>query len=400
MPVEPGIVRRHPKNKKVFAAIEGVRALGALSVATSHGWNNPIRDLPWFNGSFLVVEMFFVLSGYLLTRVLSPRLQRPADAAAEIVRRLGRLYPLHLTVLLAWLVIFYGKQLAAQTLMAVGVGPAFTPIDQQVSFDTGYFLLNLVMLHGVGIQDSDLFNFPAWSISVDFWSFVVVAAVFTVVRHTRTRRAVLLAMMLLCLLHYLAVWMHGGNPAAHSKPLIENSLSRGLLAYLYGVLAAELQTGITWRPSAAIVHVVQAMLALAIPFTVANQSALPLSQAWVPALWACLIVSLAGNRGWLAGLLSWRPLGWIGRRSYAIYISHALLLLVARHPMMKVSDPRLTLLGWVAYIAAAILLADVLHRRIEKQAFEPFKRLAARVRAAPPPASPAAARPMPHLPGI
>ncbi|MEZ5651713.1 MAG: acyltransferase [Burkholderiaceae bacterium] len=362
----------------MFVAIEGVRALGALSVATNHGWNTLIKELPWFKGSFLVVEMFFVLSGYLLTRFVSPRLHGPADTVAEIIRRLGRLYPLHIVVLFAWIGILYGKQLAVFALAASGIDLHSTPIADQNHFDLEYFILNLLMLHGLGIENSDLFNYPAWSISVEFWSFVIVASVLTLFRRPKSRRLAMAALLALCFLQYLSVWIKTGNPQAPSTPLVEKLITRGLLAYLCGALAAELQSAIAWRPTPMTLNGLQLLLATGIPWAVANQAHLPMSQATIPILWAALFVSLASDRGWLSRALSVAPLVWIGRRSFALYISHALVLLLVDHRMSMITNPWLSLLGWAATIGTALMLADWLHRHVEKQGFEIFKRLAER----------------------
>ncbi|MEZ5659814.1 MAG: acyltransferase [Burkholderiaceae bacterium] len=365
----------------MYSAIEGIRALGALSVATSHAWSTMIRELPWFHGGFLVVEMFFVLSGYLLARHISARIQGPADAAAEIIRRFGRLYPLHLTVMFAWLAIFYGKQLVSQGLLAIGIDVGATPVALQAPFDPGYFALNLLMLHGVGIQDSDLFNFPAWSISVEFWSFAVLVSIKSVFRQARERRIIFAVLLALCIAHYYSIWLHEGDPVP-KQPIALKVLTRGLLAYLCGALAAELQQTINWRPRPSTIGIWQAVLVSAIVWAVSHQTLLPMSQAYIPVLWAAVLISLSSAHGPLAWCLSRPWIAWIGKRSFAIYISHALLLLLFSRRMGMVSDPWLLLLGWAAYMGAAIALGDFLHRRIELPAFEPFRRMAARVRLA------------------
>ena len=57
----------------MLQGIPGLRRLGAFPVAFSHSWDSPIRQSAWFNGSFLVIDMFFVGSGYLVTMVYAER---------------------------------------------------------------------------------------------------------------------------------------------------------------------------------------------------------------------------------------------------------------------------------------------------------------------------------------
>ena len=167
----------------MLQGIQGLRAIGAFSVAISHSWDSPIREAAWFNGSFLVVDMFFVLSGYLVTMVYAERTGDWRQGGGMIINRLGRLYPTHILLLAILLFLLNLKMGMSLLLAALGIDIGMTPVgDQPEIFDLGYFLLTITLLHGVGINDSDLFNFASWSISAEFWAFVTLTTCFVLAR--------------------------------------------------------------------------------------------------------------------------------------------------------------------------------------------------------------------------
>lgn len=82
-------------------ALDGIRAAAALMVVAFHA------RAPGFGGGFLGVDVFFVLSGYLITRILTAEVGRTGniDIRGFLVRRFRRLYPALLVLLLAYLLL-------------------------------------------------------------------------------------------------------------------------------------------------------------------------------------------------------------------------------------------------------------------------------------------------------
>nr|WP_084331532.1 acyltransferase [Ignatzschineria larvae] len=81
-------------NIKYRSDIDGLRALAVLSVIIFH-FNNS-----WLPGGFLGVDIFFVISGYLITSIIKRQLQQNRFSFKEFYnRRIKRILPLFFTVL-------------------------------------------------------------------------------------------------------------------------------------------------------------------------------------------------------------------------------------------------------------------------------------------------------------
>ncbi|MGE0316172.1 MAG: acyltransferase family protein [Lautropia sp.] len=357
----------------MLLGLQGLRALAAFSVAISHSWDSPIRAASWFHGSVLVVDLFFILSGFMVTAAYGARDLDARAGADLVVARLGRLYPLHLFTLLLWLAIAFGKQGVQLVVQAAGYGAGMTPLAEQPQiFDAGYFLLSLVLLHGVGIVDSDLFNFAAWSISAEFWAFTTIVAVFATVPGRRARLAVIGMLIAVCAGWFAMDWWDPATGAFDTSIRLEKLLARSVLDYGVGVFA--LHAARRWLPrvrSASALGALQGLLLVAIALTVSNQPSLPWSQLWVLPLWAALVVSLGDDRGWLARVLGTRALVWLGERSYGIYMAHALIRMLYYHAQKHIPNadaPGTSALLLLPYLGLTVLFAHWLHTRVEMPA--------------------------------
>jgi peptidoglycan/LPS O-acetylase OafA/YrhL len=66
-------------------------------------WSNPVGDLAFFRNSDLMVDFFFVLSGFVIFHIYADRMPSFGSLLRFLWLRLGRLYPLHLLMLLVFL---------------------------------------------------------------------------------------------------------------------------------------------------------------------------------------------------------------------------------------------------------------------------------------------------------
>lgn len=364
----------------MILALQGIRIVGALTIAVAHAWPSYIKAIPWWHGAYLLVEMFFVLSGYLVTQALAHRLFTPAQFGSAVIKRFGRLYPLHLFTLVVFLAIFYAKQLVNVVAHAMGINLGMTAIANQDPFDVEYFFLTITFLHGVGIKVMDIFNFPSWSLSMEFWCFVMLTAVLFTCTNRAQRIAAAAGMLLFCAIYYLTIWW---TPAGLDTTIpIRDVLPRGILSYFAGMLAFELRAFLPEQPRDRVLSIVQVILATLIVIVMCGQPKLTFSAYYTPLLWGAMIVSMSWDRGVIANFFKRPTLVWLGDRSFAIYLVHAVVLLVIKRPVVTKVDSMLarTLIELV-YLGVVLIAADWCHRNVELLGVKPAKAVAKRFEA-------------------
>jgi peptidoglycan/LPS O-acetylase OafA/YrhL len=141
---------------KRIDAIDGLRGVAALTVAIFHyqDWFFGSRPIPW--GGDIPVQLFFILSGYILSAKYQDDLRSGAISAWEFfVQRVSRLWPLHMFALG---VLFFAEWVLWHYYHGVHVlGAADT---------TSAFWFNVFLVHDwFGYPPGANFNTPSWSIS-------------------------------------------------------------------------------------------------------------------------------------------------------------------------------------------------------------------------------------------
>ncbi len=329
------------------AALDGLRGLAALMVVASHGSAGGQHLLPGVSLEGIGkhgVFLFFVLSAFLLTR---QALRWPADRrwwsqlGAYALRRVARIFPLYLVVLLA-----------AFALGGPGLG---------VPMNAGTLVRHLTLQQGLGIY---------WSIPVEFLYYLWIpplAAWLAAPLPRAVRGAGALVLLTVCM-----AWF----PAMVS-PANSDQLRWYLPVLLCGSFAAWLASTPALRhppdhpprlPLADLLLLALLLLStpalLSLPADAWHREFLGWGIAWG----AAVLAAHQGRFRWLQGLLESRWLGRLGQWCFGLYLLHLPVQALAR---------RLPLPGevqaWLA-LAGAVLLAALAHRLVER----PAMRLAAR----------------------
>lgn len=154
-----------------FLVLDSWRGICALLVALFHfPTGSMISQSAFIGSSYLFVDFFFVLSGFVIASSYGNRLNQPEEVARFALVRFGRIYPLHLLMLAAF-AAFELLRLALPQLHGTGAAP-FTG-----GFDLKSLLANLLLLQGVGFEDRLTWNAPSWSISAEFFAYLLFAGV-------------------------------------------------------------------------------------------------------------------------------------------------------------------------------------------------------------------------------
>ncbi len=155
-----------PKTKKFFYELESLRGIAALIVVLFHiPWLNFFYENSLIRNGYLMVYLFFILSGFVITHNYLIRINSPKDFYQFIVLRTGRIYPLHLVFLMVFLFYEVIKYLSVQFL------GFYNPTSPFEINNLTNFIYNLFLIHSFGFSESS-FNGPSWSISAEFYTYI------------------------------------------------------------------------------------------------------------------------------------------------------------------------------------------------------------------------------------
>ncbi|MFM9891848.1 acyltransferase family protein [Achromobacter xylosoxidans] len=306
--------------------IDGLRALAVLPVVLFHA------DIGSFHGGFVGVDIFFVISGYLITLLLLQDFSAQRFSLRHFyVRRVRRIFPALLTVVAFTLV-------ASVFLLLPGELSELGRATQRVA----YFFSNHLFWHTQNDywQQNSLSNQPllhTWSLAVEEQFYVIVPAVlalcFWLGRHSdrqhHGRDATLWALLLLSL--GLSQWALTRDPAGAFYTLP----TRAWELLLGGLLASSTERG-RGIPRNAIATELAGTTGLALilwsVFTYTDKTNFPGLNALPPCLGALLIIYAGANPAgsWVNRLLRTRVLVFVGLISYSLYLWHWPLLVLMR----------------------------------------------------------------------
>jgi peptidoglycan/LPS O-acetylase OafA/YrhL len=369
--------------------------VAALLVALFHAyvysqWGGFPASSGVLQHAWLFVDLFFVISGYVMVAAYGDRLDSGRAALGYMVRRFFRLYPLHIvttaTVLLAVVLIQTLKLLLAWQGIAVGREEPFG----FEFFNLKLLGLDLLLLQGVGIMRKEIHNYPSWSISVEFWLYLMFALLMLVVRPRLARITASVLFVGMSLAYFIIYWSAAPEPL---RTLDTRGLPRGMLSFFQGVLVFYIHRWLSARWAApagrggmaasigthwlSAVQVLAVLLALVL---VDRQNQLGTAQLVIPFAFALVVLLLVPDRGVVAGLLQTRPMQWLGLHSYSIYLTHVTVLTLVDWLGRAVPEPAKHLVG-LFYVAGVFGASMLTYRFIEEPWRQRGRRLADRIEA-------------------
>lgn len=328
--------------------IDGLRALAVVPVILFHA------GFQFFSGGFVGVDVFFVISGYLITSILVAEMQSGRfSLAAFYERRARRILPalalvMAVSVPFAWLWLSPAAMRDfAESMIAVAI-----------------FVSNFLFWRESGYFDSDAELKPllhTWSLAVEEQYYLIFPLLLMLLwpagRRTLTTSVVILAISSLV----YAQWTISRDQAASFFLLPSRAweLLAGCLAALCLGNASTWPGMKSWQQSA--LALAGIMMILAAVFGFDNRTPFPGFYALLPVIGTVLIILFAAPDNLAGKILGLRPLVAIGLISYSAYLWHQPMLAFAR--LSDADEPTLAIM-WLL-IVATFLFAWLSWRYVE-----------------------------------
>lgn len=342
--------------------IDGLRAVAVLSVVAFHAFPD------WLKGGFIGVDVFFVISGFLISSIIFESLEKGTFSFSEFyARRVKRIFPA-LSIVLVFCILFGYFSLLPDELNQLG---------KHVAAGAG-FVSNFVLWSESGYFDNVAETKPLlhlWSLGIEeqfyiVWPFLLWVAF-------KIRLNLLFTTALLLLMSFaLNLWMIDQNPVAtFYSPLTRfwELLFGALLAWLsvhkassstlLPCLTSNRHISLASRSMLSNIFSIGGAACLILGFFfISKDFSFPGGWALVPVMGTLLII-VGGPKAWInRKILSHSVLIWIGLISFPLYLWHWPILSFGR--VIYLDTPPLKF-RWTA-IFVSFLLAWLTMKFIEK----------------------------------
>lgn len=355
--------------REYYKSLDAIRGLLALSVVFFHAeWASLLTSNDFSRNGYLAVDVFFCLSGFLMFKLYGS-MSSISDVRDFMAKRFARIYPLHLFTLLL-MFLYSAMRLGAHKagIPVIDPGEAI-PFSAQSTDNALTFLSNLALTQSMGLHDNLSFNGPAWSISVEFYTYVIFAVVVILTPITKARHVACVGFSGLLIYIGLAV----------IRPSLDITYDFGFFRCLAGFAAGIVAASVfTWskpiaaklsKVSATLIEILVALIFITWFCSVSGRATLTIAPFMI-----ALILVFAHGRGLLSAVMNIGIFQYIGKISYSVYLNHALVLIVVNLFISKglggIDNVSSNLGEFIsfAYITVVIASSHITYHVIEKPA--------------------------------
>lgn len=260
--------------------IDGLRAVAGCLVVLFHAWPN------WLRSGFIGVDVFFVISGFLITSIILDDLERGSFSIREFyVRRIRRIFPALIavvaaTLLFGWYVLLHHE---------------FTQLGKHITA-AATFLSNLVLWNESGYFDNDHTTKPLlhlWSLGVEEQFYLVWPVMLAICSRKRGGIVAFLSITLGASFVYGLYATYNAPAEAYYSPVTRfwELACGGMVAY---VLSGREQP----VPARALLSAGGIVLLVLGCVYIDGQTAFPGAWALLPVAGTSALI-MAGNEGWI-----------------------------------------------------------------------------------------------------
>tara|TARA_R110002050_G_scaffold167701_2_gene298636 strand:- start:5786 stop:6802 length:1017 start_codon:yes stop_codon:yes gene_type:complete len=267
----------------------------------------------FFRGSAIFVEFFFVLSGFVLAHGYGCKLH--LDTKEFIKSRFFRLFPLHVFMLLVFIGFETGKLIASHYF-----GFAFNNIPFSGVRGLNEIIPNLLLIQSWTTYTSALsFNYPSWSISIEFYMYIILLITVNVLGRFRY-----VAWLLLSLVAFLLMVTKSG--------ILVKEVISGLSSFFGGCIVYILYTKISHFKISFPVGSLLELFSLTLIVTVV-QTSFEFRHFYAIVIFLVTVLLFSFESGFFSKIMKNCIVQFFGKISYSIYMTHAAVLFLVTSTM-------------------------------------------------------------------
>lgn len=293
------------KTSNRFEVLDSFRGLAAICVVIFHmHYANSITELNFFRGSHLFVEFFFVLSGFVLSHGYT--LKSDLNFKSFLVSRTFRLFPLHIFMLIIFILLEIGK------LIAYNSGFVFNNIPFAGNNGINEILPNILLLQSWLPNTISLsWNYPSWSISIEYYMYIIF---FATLLFSHNKILIWLTISL------VAFYLIG------TETKLGSDIFRGLSCFFAGVITYHLHNRVSRYINLKPIYFHFIEFCLILSVIIALSLEVEYKSIIASFIFCVVVFFFALEKGFVSVFLKKDIFLYFGKLSYSIYLVHAAIL--------------------------------------------------------------------------
>ena len=335
--------------------LESLRGIAVCVVILAHSPYMVWQKEPLFMiYADLAVDFFFILSGMVMALAYQDRIKQGLSFKSYILLRLGRLYPLHIFTLFVWgIYILIKKSLNVD-------------VEFELTENIWTFVSNVFLVHSLGTNNALSWNFPSWSISAEFFTYLFFYGFILFNKNQRLIYPFIISVICYGILFML-------NKTGIGEFTYNYGFIRCLSGFFIGVFVFRLKkkTNLDLSSMISLFEVIPIVL-LTVLLVYSPGISFNYDLLIILAFTMFIYVFSEKKDGFIGKILSTNALITLGKYSYSIYLIHALVLslfnIFFKH-ILKIQVENIfglySIILNVAIIGVTILISKYTYRHIE-----------------------------------
>jgi peptidoglycan/LPS O-acetylase OafA/YrhL len=293
----------------VYAGLEGLRFIASFGIVLFH-YSIYLDQIPREFSSYaeymsLFVDLFFVISGFVIALTSTARVQTPGGYFAFLKRRIARLYPLHIATLTFYVIIGVLFELH------------WISVAVPLKYEWNTLLPQLLMIHGWGFTSTLSFNHVSWSISSELFVYMVFPVILLVMGQFRIAILGIVALFVASIIMSESLI---GHPL--TSLTWDFSIVRALPSFALGVFVHKYAE--KWEdilPRWLLVTTLHGALVLLVAMMTMRSN----PYAILLVIYILFVSAVLCDRQRIMTITSVRPVAYLGRLTYSTYMLHTVV---------------------------------------------------------------------------